>query len=99
MEGLDALRWGATATGCRAALTVLAMLVGVLRGESAGDVRTLTAVGAPARVRRLVTATTAGVLGLARRRAGDGRRLPRARRGLRRRAGRWARCPSSTSSP
>ena len=63
-EGLAALRWGATATGVMLALTVLAMLVGVLRGESAGEVRTLTAVGAPTRVRRLVTATTAGTLGL-----------------------------------
>jgi len=38
------------------------MTVGLIRAESAGDVRTLTAVGAPARIRRTLTATTAGAL-------------------------------------
>jgi len=40
------------------------MTVGLIRSESAGDLRTLTATGATAAVRRMLTATTAGALAL-----------------------------------
>ena len=40
------------------------MTVGLIRSESAGDLRTLTATGATSRVRRALTATTAGSLAL-----------------------------------
>jgi len=46
------------------ALGVLAMTVGLIRGETAGDLRTLTAAGAGARVRRALTGVTAGALAL-----------------------------------
>ena len=52
----------ATAAGALLALTILAMSVGLIRGESAGDLRTLTAAGATSRIRRTLTATTAGAL-------------------------------------
>jgi putative ABC transport system permease protein len=54
----------ATAAGALLALAILAMTVGLIRGESAGDLRTLTAVGATSRIRRTLTATTAGALAL-----------------------------------
>jgi putative ABC transport system permease protein len=40
------------------------MTVGLIRSESAGDVRTLTATGATGRIRRTLTAATAGALAL-----------------------------------
>ena len=40
------------------------MTIGLIRSETAGDIRTLTATGASARTRRGVTAATAGALGL-----------------------------------
>jgi putative ABC transport system permease protein len=46
------------------ALGILAMTVGLIRSEVAGDVRTLTASGATSRTRRTLTATTAGGLAL-----------------------------------
>jgi putative ABC transport system permease protein len=52
----------ATAAGALLALAVLAMTTGLIRGESAGDLRTLTAAGATSRIRRTLTATTAGAL-------------------------------------
>jgi putative ABC transport system permease protein len=54
----------ATAAGALLALGILAMTVGLIRGESAGDLRTLTATGATSRIRRMLTATTAGALAL-----------------------------------
>jgi putative ABC transport system permease protein len=54
----------ATAAGALLALAVLAMTVGLIRSESAGDLRTLTAAGATSRVRRTLTAATAGGLAL-----------------------------------
>jgi putative ABC transport system permease protein len=54
----------ATAAGALLALGILAMTVGLIRGESAGDLRTLTATGATPRVRRTLTAATAGALAL-----------------------------------
>jgi putative ABC transport system permease protein len=61
---LSQLRNYATAIGILLALAVLAMTVGLIRGESAGDVQTLTATGASAWTRRAITAATAGALGL-----------------------------------
>jgi putative ABC transport system permease protein len=58
------LRAGATAAGMLLALGVLAMTVGLIRGEAAGDLRTLTATGATSRIRRTLTAATAGALAL-----------------------------------
>jgi putative ABC transport system permease protein len=52
----------ATAAGALLALGILAMTVGLIRGESAGDLRTLTATGATSRIRRTLAATTAGAL-------------------------------------
>ena len=40
------------------------MTVGLIRSESAGDLRTLTATGATGRIRRTLTAATAGALAL-----------------------------------
>jgi putative ABC transport system permease protein len=54
----------ATGAGALLALGILAMTVGLIRSESAGDLRTLTATGATARIRRTLTATTAGALAL-----------------------------------
>jgi len=54
----------ATAAGALLALAILAMTVGLIRGESAGDLRTLSAAGATRGTRRTLTATTAGALAL-----------------------------------
>jgi putative ABC transport system permease protein len=52
------------AAGALLALGILAMTVGLIRSESAGDLRTLTATGATSGIRRKLTATTAGALAL-----------------------------------
>ena len=54
----------ATGAGALLALAILAMTVGLIRSESAGDLRTLTATGATSGIRRTLTATTAGALAL-----------------------------------
>ena len=54
----------ATALGIVIALGVLAMSVGLIRAETAPDLRTLTAVGASTATRRTITAATAAALGL-----------------------------------
>jgi putative ABC transport system permease protein len=54
----------AVAAGALLALAILAMTVGLIRSESAGDLRTLTAAGAASRIRRTLTAATAGSLAL-----------------------------------
>jgi putative ABC transport system permease protein len=54
----------ATAAGAVFALAILALTVGLIRSESAGDLRTLTATGAGPRIRRTLTAVTAGALAL-----------------------------------
>jgi putative ABC transport system permease protein len=54
----------ATAAGALLALAILAMTVGLIRSESAGDLRTLTAAGATSKIRRTLTAATAGALAL-----------------------------------
>jgi putative ABC transport system permease protein len=56
------LRIGAVAVGMLLALGILAMTVGLIRAESAGELRTLTATGATSSTRRAITATTAGGL-------------------------------------
>jgi putative ABC transport system permease protein len=55
---------GATALGIVIALGVLAMSVGLIRSETAQDLRTLTATGASGTTRRMITAATAASLGL-----------------------------------
>ncbi|HLJ98554.1 MAG TPA: FtsX-like permease family protein, partial [Streptosporangiaceae bacterium] len=62
--GLGQISNGATALGLLIALGVLAMSVGLIRSETARDLRTLTATGASRTTRRTITATTAGALGL-----------------------------------
>ncbi len=52
----------ATAAGALLALAILAMTVGLIRSETAGDLRILTATGATSRIRRTLTAATAGSL-------------------------------------
>ena len=54
----------ATAAGALLALAILAMTVGLIRSESSGDLRTLTAAGATSGIRRTLTAATAGALAL-----------------------------------
>jgi putative ABC transport system permease protein len=54
----------ATLAGALLALAILAMTVGLIRSESAGDLRTLTATGANSRIRRTLAAATAGALAL-----------------------------------
>ena len=54
----------AIAAGAVLALAILAMTVGLIRSESAGDLRTLTATGATSGIRRKLTAATAGALAL-----------------------------------
>ena len=54
----------ATVFGIVLALAILAMSVGLIRSETASDLRTLDATGASSRTRRNLTAATAGALGL-----------------------------------
>ncbi len=61
---LATIRTVATAAGALIALGVLAMAVGLIRAEAAGDMGILTAVGAARATRRTITATTAGTLAL-----------------------------------
>jgi putative ABC transport system permease protein len=53
----------ATLFGVLIALAVLAMSVGLVRSETASDLRTLAATGASSHTRRALTAVTAGALG------------------------------------
>jgi putative ABC transport system permease protein len=59
----EIVNW-ATVFGIALALGVLAMSVGLIRSETAGDLRTLAATGASSRTRRSLTAVTAGGLAL-----------------------------------
>jgi len=54
----------ATAVGILIALGVLAASIGLIRSETARDLRTLTATGARTSTRRTITAATAAALGL-----------------------------------
>jgi putative ABC transport system permease protein len=62
--GLSQISDGATVLGLVIALGVLVMTVGLVRSESARDLRTLAATGAGSTTRRTITAATAGALGL-----------------------------------
>jgi putative ABC transport system permease protein len=54
----------ATLFGILLALSIVAMSVALLRSETAGDLRILTATGANSTARRAISATTAGTLAL-----------------------------------
>jgi putative ABC transport system permease protein len=58
------INW-ATVFGIVLALGILAMTLGLIRSETAGDLRTLAATGASGWTRRTLTGVTAGALGLA----------------------------------
>lgn len=58
------INW-ATVFGIGLALGILAMSVGLIRSETASDLRTLAATGASSWTRRTITAATAGALALA----------------------------------
>jgi putative ABC transport system permease protein len=62
--GLGEFADGGTALGIVIALGVLAASVGLIRSETARDLRTLTAAGASGATRRMITAATAAALGL-----------------------------------
>jgi putative ABC transport system permease protein len=59
----EILNW-ATVFGIALALGILAMTVGLIRSETASDLRTLAATGAGSSTRRTLTAATAGGLAL-----------------------------------
>ena len=61
-DELLALRKGATVAGGLLAVAIVAIAVGLIRGEARRDVRTLTATGAKARTRRALTSATAAGL-------------------------------------
>ena len=63
-HSLARLRDWSTAAGILVALGVLAMTVGLIRSETANDLRTLTATGASGTTRRAITGATAGALAL-----------------------------------
>jgi putative ABC transport system permease protein len=63
-KSLASLRNWSTAAGILVALGVLAMTVGLIRSETANDLRTLTATGASSTSRRSITGATAGTLAL-----------------------------------
>jgi len=62
--GLSQIANGATAAGILIALGVLALSVGLIRSESAGDLRTLAAVGASGSRGARLSSVTAGALAL-----------------------------------
>lgn len=61
---LAPLRNWSTAIGTLLALGVLGMSVGLIRSETAGDLRTLAATGASSTTRRVITGATSGALAL-----------------------------------
>jgi putative ABC transport system permease protein len=61
---LAPLRNWSTAVGILVALGVLGMTVGLIRSETASDLRILTAAGASRSTRRTITGATSGALGL-----------------------------------
>jgi putative ABC transport system permease protein len=61
---LTQIATGASIVGIAIALGVLAMSAGLIRSETAGDLRTLAATGASRRTRRTITAATVGGLAL-----------------------------------
>ena len=63
-RGLYVTRLVATAAGMLLALGILAMTIGLIRGEAGRDLQTLTATGATSSARRTLTAATAAALAL-----------------------------------
>jgi putative ABC transport system permease protein len=63
-DSLAPLRNWSTAAGVFLALGVLGMTVGLIRSETAGDLRILTAAGASSTTRRTITGATSGALAL-----------------------------------
>jgi putative ABC transport system permease protein len=63
-KSLAPLRNWSTAAGALVALGVLGMTVGLIRSETANDLRTLTAAGASSTTRRTLTGATSGALAL-----------------------------------
>jgi putative ABC transport system permease protein len=63
-HSLQTLRDYSTGIGVLVALGVLMMTVGLIRSETANDLRTLSAAGAAGTTRRTLTSSTAGVLAL-----------------------------------
>jgi putative ABC transport system permease protein len=63
-KSMAPLRNWSTAAGILLALGVLGMTVGLIRSETANDLRTLAATGASSTTRRALTGATAGALGL-----------------------------------
>jgi putative ABC transport system permease protein len=63
-RGLYITRLVATAAGMLLALGILAMTIGLIRGEASRDLQTLTATGATSTTRRMLTAATAAALAL-----------------------------------
>lgn len=61
-DDIAAIRSIFTSVGMLVALGIAAMTVGLIRSESARDIRTLTATGASPRARRAITASTTGAL-------------------------------------
>jgi putative ABC transport system permease protein len=61
---LATVRNDATYAGVLLVLGILAMTIGLIRSETARDIRVLTATGASSHSRRSITAVTAGALGL-----------------------------------
>jgi putative ABC transport system permease protein len=64
VPGLSEIIDAATVFAVVLALGILAMAVGLVRSETASDLRTLAATGARGATRRMITAATAGGLGL-----------------------------------
>jgi putative ABC transport system permease protein len=62
VKSLAPLRNWSTAVGALVALGVLGMTVGLIRSETASDLRTLTATGASSKTRRNLTSATSGAL-------------------------------------
>jgi putative ABC transport system permease protein len=62
--GLNQISDGATVLGLVIALGVLVMSVGLVRAETAGQLRTLAATGASSRIRRSIVGASAGAIGL-----------------------------------
>ena len=62
--GLQSVSDWAIIVGVLAVLAVLAMTVGLIRSETAGDLRVLSATGASGSTRRLLTGATAAALAL-----------------------------------